>query len=665
MTMRTLRLLPLLAVAVAGCRDNRVQQVPPTIGLEAITYELGAVKVGTEVTLPVPVTAATGADLVLSQVSLSGSPAFTITSAPELVPGLATEPVTVRYAPTAAMADSTELVLRSNDELNPEVRVTVSGHGAHPALALEVGCDPATRCEATVASSPPSVTFAAEPFVRLRPLEVPELPKLVFRSTGEVPLTLTTLALAGADVTAFSFVGNAALPDGGLVLAPGASASVPLRFRPTADTQARYVAQVNVVTDDPQALAVTVPLEGALRPNLPPRVCLNVARVAPADRPAVDFDTPAGWAQALAADGGVDYRATRDVPPRAEVQLSALSSAADETACTSDPEDGRLGLTWAWRLVSQPAGSTPVTLLNATSPRATLRPFATGDYVAELTVTDSQGNATTQAITFEVAVKNDLVVQLEWSGGAGVDLDVHLVRPAATTSGQPFAGAFSPFADFSGTLIAGDINGYATTARPDGGTFDWGQPGRADDPQLNFDDTGSGQLIENISLNFPENDPGCAASACTYRVLVHGFRDSRPVGSPVACEVDGGAGCQDGDACDCGAGNACVALSAPLNAAPAGAGRCLPTVNPVVRVFVKGSATPAAIIPMSGAMPLGAPCQLLHVADVAWPARGSDAGVVVTPQAGVARFGVRGLTSLQCAPDGPQAGVPWYRQQPR
>jgi hypothetical protein len=36
-----------------------------------------------------------------------------------------------------------------------------------------------------------------------------------------------------------------------------------------------------------------------------------------------------------------------------------------------------------------------------------------------------------------------------------------------------------------------------------------------------------------------------------------------------------------------------------------------------------------------------------------------------TPQSGVARYGGRGLTSLHCAPDGPQAGVPWYRQQPR
>ncbi len=664
MTMRLLRLFPLLALAAAGCRDNKVQQVPPTLSLEAIAFDLGPVKVGAEVTLDVPVTAATGADLLLSQVSLSGSPTFTLVTSPERVAGLSTEPVTLRFAPTAAMTEATELVLKSNDELNPEVRVSVTGRGAHPGLALEVGCDGASRCEATVSSSPPSVQFAAEPFVRLRPLEVPELPRLTFRSTGEVPVTLDTLALSGADVTAFSFVGNAALPDGGLVLPPGASASVPLRFRPTSDTQASYAAAVTVGSDDPTARAVTVPLAGALRPNLPPRVCVNLTRVSPADRPPLDFDTPAAWAQALAADGGVDYSQTRDVPPRAEVVLSALSDATDETACTTDPEDGRLGLTWGWRLLSQPAGSTPVSLLNS-GPRASLRPFATGEYVAELTVTDSQGNATTTRVTFEVAVKNDLVVQLEWSGGAGVDLDVHLVRPTAVQAGQPFVGAFAPFADFGGTLVAGDINGYATTTRPDGGTFDWGQAGRADDPQLNFDDTGAGQLIENISLNGPEHDPACATAPCTYRVLVHGFRDSRPPGSPVACAVDGGPGCQDGDACGCGVGFGCVANLAPANAAPSGAGRCLPTVSPVVRVFVKGSATPAAVLPVSGATPLGAPCQLLHVADVEWPARGSDAGVVVTPQAGVARFGVRSSGSLQCAPDGPQGGVPWYRQQPR
>jgi hypothetical protein len=141
-----------------------------------------------------------------------------------------------------------------------------------------------------------------------------------------------------------------------------------------------------------------VALSGNLRPNFPPVVCANVARVSPVGAPVRDYDTVAAWSEVLGADGGVDVSATRDVPPRAEVVLSALSSAS-ETACTSDPEDGRLGLSWAWRLSSIPPGSSAPGLGNANTPRATLRPVATGRYTAELQVTDSQGNVGLTTVT--------------------------------------------------------------------------------------------------------------------------------------------------------------------------------------------------------------------------------------------------------------------------
>ena len=62
---------------------------------------------------------------------------------------------------------------------------------------------------------------------------------------------------------------------------------------------------------------------------------------------------------------------------------------------------------------------------------------------------------------------------------------------------------------------------------------------------------------------------------------------------------------------------------------------------------------------------LGAPCHMVHAADVTWPMRGSDAGVLVTAAQATTRYGVRSGGGLQCAPDGPQAGVPWYSLQPR
>lgn len=653
--MKNLWLPLVLAAFVAGCRENKPMRIPPTIGIDALGVDFGAVRVDGEGVQVLLVNAVNGADIALESVTLSGPSTFSLDAPPTVVPGLGTETLTLRYKPTAAGVETTELIIKSDDELRPEVRIPVTGKGAHPALTLELACDTATKCEAMVQQSPLSVRFADEPFVRLRMLEASELPKLVMRNDGEVPVVVTSLALGGTDAPAFSFVGNAAIPDGGLVLGLGRQQQVPLRFRPTSDSQQQWSGTLRVDSDSNAAPSVTIPLAGSLRPNLPPTVCLNVARVSPQGLPPRDFDTTAGWAEAIAATdaGVVDLSSIRDIPPRGDVQLSALSS-MDETTCTTDPEDGRLGLTWAWTLTAQPGGSTPATLLNASTPRANFRPVATGSYTAQLTVTDSQGNSTSQSITFAVAVKNDLVVQLDWAGSAAVDLDVHLVRPGAT----PFAA----WASTGGPNVSGDLNGYAATTRADGGVFDWGMTGFAgDDPRLNFDDTGAGPLVENISLNLPENDPACASAGCLYSISVHGFRDGRDAGAAVPCTVDGGAGCLDGEACDCPGGAVCVANAAMAGAAATGGGRCLPTVPATLRVYLRGSSVAALSTPVV----LGAPCQMVQAATVLWPALGSDAGVVVNAATGVKRFGVRGNGSLQCAPDGPQAGVPWYREHPR
>ncbi|MDP2275494.1 MAG: choice-of-anchor D domain-containing protein [Archangium sp.] len=649
--MNRLLSFAVLALAVTSCKENKVQPIAPTLATDVLTLDFGPVRVGTTANKTIEVSAVNGADIQLTSITLEGDGAFTLETPPTSLRGLGKENLQLHFSPVAAGDVSTTLIIRSDDELKPEVRIEIAGRGAFPRLELVVGCETSASCEATVSSTPPRITFAPEPFVRLRAIDPSTLPVLRLRSTGEVPAVVTGLSLGGTDRSAFSFVGNAALPDGGLVLAPMQEASVPVQFRPTSDAQQAYVGEVKLATDDPAASLTVIPLSGNLRPNFPPRVCANVARVSPVGAQPRDYDTASAWAEVMNVDGGVNLSATRDVPPRAEVVLSALSEPS-ETFCTTDPEDGRLGLTWSWRLISTPSGSTAPVLNNATTPRATLRPAATGLYTAELSVTDSQNNAGVTTVTFEVAVKNDLVVQLDWTGSNGVDVDLHLVRPGASP--------FSPFTQPDGGLTSGDLNGYSATSRPDGGAFDWGFAGVFDDPRLNFDDTGGGSLLENISLNGPEGDEACASGPCTYGVFVHGFRDARTDAGVVSCVVDGGAGCLDGESCGCANGTVCVALNAPLGAAALGAGRCLAPVAPVVRVFLRGSATAAVSVPLM----LGAPCQMIHAADVVWPMRGSDAGVQVTAASGVTRYGVRG-GGLQCAPDGLQSGVPWYSAQPR
>ena len=293
---------------------------------------------------------------------------------------------------------------------------------------------------------------------------------------------------------------------------------------------------------------------------------------------------------------------------------------------------------------------------------------------------------------FAVAIKQDLVAQLQWEGFAGVDLDLHLVRPSAVTAGDPFTGAYAFFNAGASNKTAGDLNGFAKRTRDNnagaGFDFDWGQPGASDDPVLNLDDRGDGLLIENASLNFPEHDPLCATASCTYAVMVHYFADSRMNVSPPACVVDGGVGCLDGQACSCATGSGCVAESAPVSSAPVGSGKCYPSPKPVVRFFFKGSPTAATIVPLETLMPadevlLGAPCRLWHVADIAWPAVtaigslpdggtpppvvtviGADGtGRIAAPS--FARFGLRAAGgSLRCEPDSTQGALSWYSRQP-
>jgi hypothetical protein len=217
--------------------------------------------------------------------------------------------------------------------------------------------------------------------------------------------------------------------------------------------------------------------------------------------------------------------------------------------------------------------------------------------------------------------------------------------------------------------------------------FDWGVPGDLDNPTLNVDDVGDGQLFENVSLNYPENDARCDGGSCTYAVVVHYFKDARAA-TPPACFVDGGAACGDGAQCSCAADQRCVATAAPAGTAPTGNGKCFVAPRPVVRLFFRGSPTPANVIPLDTLMPvdevlLGGPCTAWHVADIAWPAIqaigslpdggtpppvvtviGADGTGRITAPA-FSRFGVRASGSLDCTGDSMQGPINWYSQQPR
>lgn len=672
-----------LSIGGCTCRPN-VTQIRPSLGVSPVGADFGQVKTGTSAQITLTFAARTNAPVTLSSAKLENASGFTLGAAPTSIDALGTAPMVVTFSPTALQAYTGTLVITSNDADSPTLRIALVGEGAKPILEVTPECLTARGCTDAVVVMPPSVDFGAEPFTRAAAVDPSKLPTVNLVNSGPVALTISKAAFEGTDAAAFSLAGNSMFPAAGLVLEPSEGRNLQLQFKPTALTQMTYAAQLVIASDDPDHPRVVVELRGTLAPNAAPVVCANLVRAVPpssGDGPR-DYGSAAQWAPLLVPPvTGYDFTLTRDVRPGDLAVFSAISDSSTVSACTSDPEDGRTGLTYAWKLILAPAGVTALSLSGAATSQVQLRPVVTGEYQLELSVKDTQQRETKVQLRFSVAIKQDLVAQLQWPGFGDIDLDIHLVRPAA--------GVFSFFDAPSKT--AGDINGYAVStlkANPGAGfNFDWGQAGSSDDPTLNVDDTGAGPLLENVSLNSPENDPACATASCTYGVYVHYFKDQR-LSAPTGCIVDGGVDCRDGQACSCGATQRCVADSAPVGDAGIGTGKCFTAPQPVVRLFIKGAIAPAKTIPLEMLMPpdllaIGAPCQVLHVADVAWPAKsaigslpdggtpapiisvpGADGtGRVISPQ--VSRFGYRQTGgSLQCSPDLTIGSVQWYSAQP-
>ncbi|MBX7102012.1 MAG: choice-of-anchor D domain-containing protein [Myxococcaceae bacterium] len=694
--MRTAIWALAVVVLLPACKCNpTVTGVTASLKVAPVSVDFGPVKVGAKATQVITLESLSKTQVNVSGATIEGAGEFTVGMVPPTVDALMKNTFELTFSPTAVARFEGTLVVSSNDPDRPTIRVPLTGDGAQPKISVTPDCAAARQCVGSVTVTPPAIDFGAEPFVRLLPIDASRLPSVNIVNEGDVALVLQQVSIQGADAAAFTFTGNAMVPQGGAPLDPQQGVNLAIRFKPTSEGQTDYVATMVVLSDDPANPSVSVSLKGKLRPNQAPVVCANVIRVEPELDAPRDYSTKADWdAVQPPPAGGYDFSSSRDIDPRANVLLSALSDAADQTKCTSDPEDGRAGLTYLWTLVSTPPGVGSLMLSGASTPTPSFRPVVTGEYGLELSVKDTQGHETKVPLKLAVAVKNDLVAQLQWPGFSDVDLDVHLVRPSAATSADAFSGAFDEFRHGTALKTSGDINGYARSIQlkfPGGGyDFDWGLPGTSDDPRLNIDDEGNKGQIENVSLNKPENDPLCGGDAgCTYRVMVHYFKDTRLPMTPPACVVDGGAACVDGAQCDCAqAGARCVTDSAPAGDAGVGAGKCYAAPKPVVRIFLKGSAIPAKVIPLDTLSPaddlaLGAPCQMLHVADVVWPPKkdigslpdggtplakvtavGADGtGRITAPS--LTRFGVRQAGgSLQCAPDVSVGSFGWYTRQP-
>lgn len=338
----------LLLLGALGCRQSPVKAVEPELAASSLTLPFGPVKLGTTPEASVELRGLTQAPVDIISVAVEGDAAFTIATPPTRIPGLEVVPLAVTFAPPEVRAYAAMVVVKSNDTQHPELRIALPGDGATAQLRLVPGCDAAAGCTGTAQLTPPALDFGEEPLLRRLPLEDVKLPYLDVFSDGAVPLSLVSVTIEGADAAAFTLAGATAFPTD---VDAGASLRLLLRFVPTSQAQRDYAATAVLVTDDPAAVELRVPLTGRARPNLPPELCLNLVEVAPpGGAPSVRFDAEADWAPLRTPpSGGYDFTGDRPIPPRAVITFSGHSPGAARaraprtrrTAASSSPTRGR------------------------------------------------------------------------------------------------------------------------------------------------------------------------------------------------------------------------------------------------------------------------------------------------------------------------------------
>jgi len=170
-----------------------------------------------------------------------------------------------------------------------------------------------------------------------------------------------------------------------------------------------------------------------------------------------------------------------------------------------------LDLDYDWKLVDRPVGSTATMPSGTGADRYGFTADLAGDYVAELTVTNTAGIASEPCEAILTAEPIEaLWVEMFWES-PGDDMDLHLLAPGGT----PRTDSDCYYANCTGTW---------------GGGLDWGVIGdTSDNPSLDLDDiplTGP----ENINIDVPED--------AVYTVFVHDYPGSvYTAGNPVTVNI--------------------------------------------------------------------------------------------------------------------------------
>ena len=220
--------------------------VKPNLVVDPSMLAFGDVRVGTSRTQMVTMVNSGTGSITLTNITISGSAAFSLVTAPSLpfslAPGAA-QAFTVRYNPVteSTALDTGVLTFNTNDPGFPSLKVDLSGRGVKPNLVVD----------------PSSLVFGDVRVGTSVTLQVK------VRNTGSGPITVSSISKSGH--AAFSLVSPPATP---LTLAPGGTEQVlTVRYSPTAEAADTGV--LTLATNDPDWLNVSVNLMGrGVKPTL-------------------------------------------------------------------------------------------------------------------------------------------------------------------------------------------------------------------------------------------------------------------------------------------------------------------------------------------------------------------------------------------------------------
>lgn len=417
--------LILLALSAAGCTGTRVGVIQPVLRVTPLHLDFGMVPLAQTafraVTLADPVEVADAITALELQDDCGGC--FLAPEPVHRVEPRSSEPLKLRFRPVRVGAATATLAIGSDDPASPRIQVTMAGQGLDGA-----------RPDITV--SPATVAFGRVPAGGLA------VASFMIRSAGSATLAIDRIALDPPDAP-FRVTTSTPSPANPGLLSPGTTAQVTL--------------QVNV------AAAATGTVGARIL------ISSNVSEVK--NVPGV----PGAVAVPLIASAALPPRAAATAPQT----VLPFSRVTLDGSMSSDPNTPpALPLAYQWTLRAKPGGSRAV-MEHASLPGASFFADLTGDYEAELVVTNALGLQSAPAIVgVSARATNAVRIELVWDHPYS-DLDLHLID-----------GATGMFCD-----CATDCH-----YRDCGRTPDWFPTMPGSNPRLDVD-TRSGFGPENINID--------------------------------------------------------------------------------------------------------------------------------------------------------------------